>query len=227
MLVELSAARTPVLAVVFDLDGVIVGSEGLWDDVRRDLATEAGRPWPNTATADMMGMSSLEWSAYMHDRVGIGETPSAISRDVVARMVGRYDEHLPLITGAAQAVRRMGRRFPLGLASSSNREVIDAVMTASGLGEVFATTVSSEEVGAGKPAPDVYLEAASRLGVAPSACVSVEDSGNGIRSAAAAGMRVVAIPNPEFPPDREALLQASVRLRSIAELWPRVAERAS
>lgn len=223
----MSAACTPVLAVVFDLDGVIVDSEGLWDDVRRDLATEAGRPWPSTATADMMGMSSLEWSAYMHERVGIGESPSAINRDVVARIVSRYEEHLPLIAGAPQAVRRMGRRFPLGLASSSNREVIDAVMAASGLGEVFATTVSSEEVGAGKPAPDVYLEAASRLGVAPSACVSVEDSGNGIRSAAAAGMRVVAIPNLAFPPDREALLQASVRLPSIAELSPRVAERAN
>lgn len=186
MLIELSAAHSPVLAVVFDLDGVLVDSEGLWDDVRRDLAFEAGRPWPDTATADMMGMSSLEWSAYMHEQVGLADPPSVINRDVVARIVSRYEERLPLITGAVAAVRRMARRFPLGLASSSNREVIDSVMWTSGLGELFATTVSSEEVGAGKPAPDVYLEAAARLTVEPAACVAVEDSGNGIRAAAAA-----------------------------------------
>lgn len=213
-------AHMSVAAVVFDLDGVLIDSEGVWDRVRRDLAAEAGRPWPASATADMMGMSSLEWSAYMHAAVGLSDPPPTINRDVVARVVSSYARHLPLITGAVEAVRRMGRRFPLGLASSSNREVIDVVMSASGLGEEFSATVSSEEVGVGKPAPDVYLEAARRLGVEPPACVAVEDSGNGIRSAVAAGMRVVAIPNHEFPPARDALGLATWQLGSIADLSP-------
>lgn len=212
-------------AVVFDLDGVLIDSEGVWDDVRRELADEAGRPWPAEASTDMMGMSSLEWSAYMRDEVGVPRSAEAINDAVVSRLADRYEARLPLIRGAAAAVRRIARRYPIALASSSNRRIIDAVLAGSGLGDCFSATVSSEEVGVGKPAPDVYVEAAARLSVPPSGCVAVEDSGNGIRSAASAGMPVIAIPNREFPPDDATLALAASVLPSIVWLWPRRVER--
>jgi HAD superfamily hydrolase (TIGR01509 family) len=211
-------------AVVFDLDGVIVDSEQVWADVREQYVHEAGGTYGPTATRDMMGMSSSEWSRYMADRLGVPGTPEEINAAIVERMLARYGERPPLIPGAVEAVRRVGARFPLAIASSSNRELIDAVVAAAGLADLFAVRVSSEEVARGKPAPDVYLEAARRLGVDPAACGAVEDSHNGIRAAKAAGMRVVAIPNPHFPPDEEALAQADVVLASVQELGPHLFE---
>ena len=207
-------------AVVFDLDGVIVDSEQLWNEVREQLARERGGRWHDRAQRDMMGMSSVEWSRYMHDVIGLAETPEEISAEVVRRMLGRYRERLPLLPGAVEAVRRVAGRWRLGLASSANREVIDVVLAESGLAPCFAVTVSSEEVENGKPAPDVYLEVARRLGAAPERCVAVEDSRAGIRSARAAGMRVIATPNPHFPPDEETLALADVVLESVAQLTP-------
>jgi HAD superfamily hydrolase (TIGR01509 family) len=209
-------------AVVFDLDGVIVDSEHVWDEVREELARERGGRWHERAQADMMGMSSTEWSRYMHDVIGLPEPPEEISAEVVRRMHARYREHLPLIDGAVEAVRRLGASFRLGLASSSNRELIDAVLEASGLAPLFEATVSSEEVPRGKPVPDVFLEAARRLGVPPERCAAVEDSGNGIRAAHAAGMRVLAIPNRRYPPSADALALADAVLRSPAEISPEV-----
>jgi HAD superfamily hydrolase (TIGR01509 family) len=211
---------TPVEAVIFDLDGVIVDTEEVWDEVREGLARERGGRWSDRAQADMMGMSSPEWSAYMHDVVGLPEPPEEINREVVARMLDRYAERLPLIDGAVDAVERIAARWPLGLASSSNRELIDRALEVSGLASRFRATVSSEEVPRGKPAPDVYLEAARRLGVDPAAVAAIEDSANGIRSAHAAGMRVVAIPNAAFPPPDDALALAASVLPSIRELSP-------
>jgi HAD superfamily hydrolase (TIGR01509 family) len=211
-------------AVVFDLDGVILDSEQLWDEVREQLARERGGRWSDRAQADMMGMSSTEWSRYMHDVVGLRESPQEINREVVRRMLDRYTERLPLIDGAVDAVRRIAARWPLGLASSSNRELIDRALELSGLAPLFRATVSSEEVARGKPAPDVYLEAARRLGVAATDCAAVEDSANGIRSAQAAGTRVIAIPNSRYPPDETALAAADVVLRSLRELTPDVVE---
>jgi len=205
-------------AVVFDLDGVILDSEELWDEVREELARERGGRWSDRAQADMMGMSSREWSRYMHEVVGLSEPPEEINREVVRRMLDGYEELLPLIDGAVDAVRRIGARWPLGLASSSNRELIDRALEVSGLAPLFRETVSSEEVARGKPAPDAYLEAARRLGVEASRCAAVEDSANGIRSAHAAGMRVIAIPNRAFPPPDEVLALAAVVLESIAAL---------
>ena len=207
-------------AVVFDLDGVILDTEQLWDEVREGLARERGGRWSERAQADMMGMSSSEWSRYMHDVVGLAEPPEEINREVVRRMLDRYARRLPLIDGAVEAVERIGAVWPLGLASSSNRELIDQALAASGLARFFRATVSSEEVARGKPAPDVYLEAAARLGVDAKRCAAVEDSANGIRSAHAAGMRVVAIPNRAFPPDEDVLAHASAVLDSITKLEP-------
>ena len=207
-----------IQAVIFDLDGVIVDSEHLWDEIRRGLAEERGGRWSESASRDMMGMSSLEWSRYMHDVIGLAEPPDEISAEVVRRLEDVYRDELPLFDGAVAAVERLARRWPLGLASSSNRELIDLVLELSGLERRFRASVSSEEVARGKPAPDVYLEAARRVGVAPEHCAAIEDSHNGIRSAKAAGMRVVVIPNPRYPPGEKALGLADIRLESIAEL---------
>jgi HAD superfamily hydrolase (TIGR01509 family) len=209
-------------AVVFDLDGVIVDSEHVWDEVREELARERGGRWHDRAQTDMMGMSSPEWSRYMHDVIGLAESPAEIDAEVVRRMLDRYTEQLPLVDGAVEAVSRLAGSFRLALASSSNRPVIDAVLEVSGLAPLFEATVSSEEVARGKPAPDVFLEAAARLAVDPDGCAAVEDSGNGIRAAHAAGMRVLAIPNRRYPPPDDALALADVVLDSIAELVPEV-----
>jgi len=205
-------------AVVFDLDGVIVDSEHVWDEARESLAKERGGRWHAGAQRDMMGMSSLEWSRYMHDVIGLAEPPDEISAEVVRRLEAIYRQELPLFPGAAEAVEGLAARWPLAVASSSNRPLIDLVLDLSGLARLFAATVSSEEVPRGKPAPDVYEEAARRLGVQPGRCAAVEDSESGICSAKAAGMRVIAIPNPRYPPGEATLSEADVVLRSIAEL---------
>jgi HAD superfamily hydrolase (TIGR01509 family) len=211
-------------AVVFDLDGVLVDSEQVWDEVRRELAEERGGRWSETASRDMMGMSSPEWSSYMHDVVGLPEPPAEISAEVVRQLERRYREELPLLDGAAEAVERLGAHWPLALASSSNRELIDLVLEVSGLARSFRATVSSEEVARGKPAPDVYLEAARRLSIPAERCAAVEDSENGIRSAKAAGMRVLAVPNPHYPPAEDALAIADVLLDSLAQLTPNLVD---
>jgi HAD superfamily hydrolase (TIGR01509 family) len=218
--VATTPSDTAIAAVVFDMDGVLLDSEQLWDDVRENLAKERGGRWHDGAQADMMGMSSPEWSAYMHEVVGLPESPDEINAEVVRRLLARYRESLPLIEGAVDAVERLAARWPLAVASSSNREVIDAVLDAAGIADRFDATVSSEEVARGKPAPDVYLEAARRLGVDATRCAAVEDSRNGIRSAHAAGMRVLAIPNPHYPPSDDVLSAADDVLASLAELTP-------
>jgi HAD superfamily hydrolase (TIGR01509 family) len=211
-------------AVVFDLDGIILDSEQAWDDVRRQLAAERGGRWHDQASRDMMGMSSVEWSRYMHDVIGLEETPEEINAEVVRRLEAAYRERLPLIPGAVEAVQSLAGRWPLALASSSNRGLIDFVLEVSGLDRYFRATVSSEEVPRGKPAPDVFLEAARRLDAQPERCAAIEDSEAGIRSAKAAGMRVIAVPNPHFPPADEALETADVVLDSVAVLTPEVVE---
>jgi HAD superfamily hydrolase (TIGR01509 family) len=208
-------------AVVFDLDGLLIDSEQVWDDVRESLAKERGGRYDERAQRDMMGMSSVEWSRYMHNRVGLIESPEEINRIVVERMLQRYEVGPPWIPGAIAAVQRIAAEYELGLASSSNRELIDAVLNAGGITELFAATVSSEEVARGKPAPDVYLEAARRLGAEPAGCVAIEDSHSGIRSAKAAGMTCIAIPNAHFPPG-EATAEADIVLGGLDELTPAV-----
>jgi HAD superfamily hydrolase (TIGR01509 family) len=205
-------------AIVFDMDGVIIDSEQVWASVREQLVRERGGTWLDEANVAMMGMSSTEWSRYMRDDLRLDMTPEEISREVVARMERAYRERLPLLPGAREAVETLAAEWPLGLASSANREVIDLVLELADLQRHFTATVSSEEVARGKPAPDVYLEAARRLGVAADRCVAIEDSASGIRAAAAAGIRVIAYPNPHFPPDEDALALASATITSLDEL---------
>ncbi|HKI92270.1 MAG TPA: HAD family phosphatase [Gaiellaceae bacterium] len=209
-----------IQAVVFDLDGVLIASEEVWDAVRERYVRERGGRYDAEVQRAMMGMSAPEWSRYLHESAGVPDEPEAVNAAVVERMLAAYAEHLPLLPGAVEAVRRLAERFPLGLASSSNRVLIDEVLELAGVTALFRATVSSEQVPRGKPAADVYLEAARRLGVDPSDCAAVEDSHAGIRSAKAAGMRVVAIPNPTYPPDEEALAAADLVLGSLAELTP-------
>jgi HAD superfamily hydrolase (TIGR01509 family) len=211
-----------IAAVIFDLDGVLVDSEAVWDKVRKRFVEENGGRWHDQAQRDMMGMSSVEWSAYVRDRLGVDLEPEEISAAVADRVADRYRERLPLLPGAVEAVRSLASEWPLGLASSSNRHVIDLVLELAGIASDFKVTVSSEEVGAGKPAPDVYLEAAKRLGVEPSECAAIEDSSNGLRSAHAAGMTLIAVPNRDFPPDPDALELAAVALDSLEQLTPKL-----
>jgi HAD superfamily hydrolase (TIGR01509 family) len=213
-------------AVVFDLDGVLVDSEQVWDDVREKLAKERGGRWHDRAQADMMGMSSPEWSAYMHDVIGLPESPAEINDEVVRRMIERYGESLPLLDGAIAAIHGLAARFTLGVASSSNRSIIELVLERAGVAGLFAAVVSSEEVARGKPAPDVYLEAARRLGVEPERCAAIEDSSNGLRAAHAAGMRVVAVPNVHYPPAEDALALADAVAASPGELTPALVDPA-
>jgi HAD superfamily hydrolase (TIGR01509 family) len=216
----LEAAADPVTpdAIVFDLDGVLLDSEQLWDEAKHALVIEAGGTWREEAPEVMMGMSSPEWSRYLHDELGLEESPEELNAEVVRRMLERYRERLPLLDGAVEAIRRLASSFPLAVASSSNRPLIETVLETAGVADLFAAVVSSEEVGRGKPAPDVYLEAAARLGVEAARCAAIEDSSNGLRSAHAAGMRVLAIPNTHYPPAADALALADVVLRSLAEL---------
>ena len=206
-------------AVVFDMDGVLVDTEHLWDEVREQLTDEWGGRYTPEAQEAMMGMSSPEWSRYLHETVGLREPPDVINAEVVRRMLARYEEELPVVDGAREAVERLhDDGFTLAVASSSNRELIDAVLRRLEVETLFAATVSSEEVARGKPAPDVYLEAARRLDLAPDRCAAVEDSASGIRAAHAAGMRVLAYPNRHYPPRDEVLERADVVLASLAEL---------
>jgi len=211
-------------AVIFDLDGVLVDSEQLWNGVKEELVRETGGRWHDGAPTTMMGMSSPEWSRYLRDDLGVPLETGEINRQVVQRMEEGYRRTLPLLPGAAEAVRALAARWPLALASSANRELIDLVLELAGFGDAFGATVSSEEVERGKPAPDVYLAAARRLGVEPTQCVAIEDSSSGLRAAAAAGMTVIAIPNPHYAPHPVALALAAAAVPVVGDVTPSLVE---
>jgi HAD superfamily hydrolase (TIGR01509 family) len=214
-------------AVLFDLDGVIVDSEPVWEEVRRAYVAAHGGSWQPDTQRRLMGMSTGEWAAYLSGELGVDRSAEQVAAEVVAEMTRRYAQRVPLIDDADAVVRRMAARWPLGLASSSPTRLIAAALAATGLADAFGATLSTEETARGKPAPDVWLAVADRLGVAPERCVAIEDSSNGVRSAAAAGMRVVAVPHGSYPldPDAEALVAAL--LPTIDALTPEVVERAA
>ena len=205
---------------MFDLDGVLINSEPVWDEVRRDLAERTGRPWPADATRAMQGMSTPEWSAYLAEVVGVPGSAAEVAEQVIDAVTQRYADDLPLIRGAREAVARLAGHLRLGLASSSPRRLIDTVLDAAALAEFFEVTVSTEEVEAGKPAPAVYREAVRRLDLPAARTAAVEDSSNGLRAAHAAGLVVVALPHEAFPPAPEALALATVEVHELADLTP-------
>jgi len=221
-------AGTPgVGAVVFDLDGVLIDSEPVWETVRRQFVAARGGRWPEDAQQRLMGMSTGEWSLYLSQDLDVGLPPDAVAAAVIGGLRQRYERQLPLLDGAIDAVRRLHAHWPLGLASSSPRELIDVVLDRAGLQPYFTVTLSTEEVGRGKPAPDIYLEVVRRLGANPRRSVAIEDSTNGIRAALAAGMRVIAIPRPQYPPDPMVLTQASQVLHSLRELTAETVQAAA
>ena len=211
-------------AVIFDLDGVLLDSEQRWNEAKEALVRESGGTWRDEAAEVMMGMSSPEWSAYLMDDLAVPLSQEEINREVVRRMEDGYRGGLPLLPGAGETVRALAARWPLGLASSSNRELIDLFLELSGFGDAFRVTVSSEQVSRGKPSPDVYLEAAARLGADPARCVAIEDSSNGIRAGHAAAMTVIAVPNPHYPPAQDALDLAAATVTGVAEVTPALVE---
>jgi HAD superfamily hydrolase (TIGR01509 family) len=210
--------------IVFDLDGVLVDSEQVWDEVRQAVVAERGGRWRAEATRAMQGMSTPEWSAYLVGSLGAAGTPDDVGRAVIAAMADRYRAEVPLLPGAVRAVTALAARWPLAVASSSPPGLIRAVLAAAGIADRFGAVVSSEEVPRGKPAPDVYLAAAGKLGADPAGCVAIEDSTNGLRAAAAAGMTVVAVPNPHFPPPPDALALAAVSVPTPTELTVELVE---
>jgi HAD superfamily hydrolase (TIGR01509 family) len=209
-----------IAAIVFDLDGVLIDSEPVWEEVRRGLVAERGGRWTPDAQRMIMGMSTREWASYLSKDLGVGLPPDEVAALVIDRMAARYRERIPLMPGAVGAVRLLAGRWPLGLASSSPPVLIETVLDAAALRSYFQVTMSTEQVPHGKPAPDIYLAVAARLGVPPAGCAAVEDSSNGLRSAAAAGLRVIAVPHPRYPPDPDALAAASLVLLGLAELTP-------
>ena len=214
-----------VRAVVFDLDGVIIDSEEVWEEVRRGYVAEHGREFLPDTQDRMMGMSTGEWSRHLAEEVGVPRTPDQVAADVLGRMAERYRAALPLIPGSVEAVRRLGERFTLGLASSSARILIDQVLATAGLTDAFQVTLSTEEVPRGKPYPDVYLAAAEKLGLPPAVCAAVEDSSNGLRSAAAAGLAVVAVPHGVYPPAPDAIAGASLIVSDLGSLTVEAIDR--
>ncbi|WP_395105210.1 HAD family hydrolase [Actinomadura sp. SCN-SB] len=199
-----------VRAVVFDLDGVLIDSEPVWEEVRRSYVADRGGRWLPDSQDRLMGMSTEEWASYLaEDLLGGRLSPEDVAYEVIDRMRLRYAEEVPLLPGAVETVRRLADAYPLGLNSSSPRALIDLLLAEVGLDSLFRVTVSTEEVDQGKPAPDGYLMVAARLDVPPENCVAIEDSGNGLRSAHAAGMRVIAVPRPRHPPAPDALALAA------------------
>lgn len=207
-------------AVIFDLDGVLIDSEPTWSEVRHRFVLAHGGDWPDGADRRMQGMATVEWATYLHDDLGVELPVPEIAERVITEMAARYGEAPPLLPGAVDAVQRVAQRWPVGLASSSPTRLIQRTLDASGLAASFSVTLSTEEVGAGKPAPDVYLQVARRLGTAPDRCTAVEDSTNGLRAARAAGMRVVAVPTRTYPPDPAELARADAVIDSLHDLTP-------
>lgn len=207
-------------AVIFDLDGVLIDSEPVWEEVRRQVVAEHGGQWAADTQQRLMGMSTGEWARYLSGELGVQLPPGEVAELVISQMRDRYREHLPLLPGATAAVRQMSAHWTLGLASSAPLALIHTVLNASALHSYFAAAMSTEQVKAGKPAPDIYLAVAAKLGVPPGQCAAVEDSANGLRAAAAAGCQVIAVPHPKYPPGLDALALARVVLPSLTELTP-------
>ncbi|MFR9731726.1 HAD family hydrolase [Saccharopolyspora sp. MS10] len=219
--------RTPGAhrAVVFDMDGVLVESEHLWERMWARFAAARGATWTLEQTRQVQGMSAPEWAAFLAAFSGAAESVADTERLVVDDMIAALDAgEIELLPGAERMVEEVSARAPIALASSAPRRVIDAVLDRHALTSGFSATVSSAEVPHGKPSPDVYLAAARELGPAPADCLAVEDSGNGLRAAAAAGMTVLAIPNRDYPPAASALAVASFVARDLDEVRVRLLE---
>ncbi len=207
------------------MDGVLLDSSRTWETVMHALFSDHGKSLHDLDTdAFTGGDNTYQWAAYLRRVVGIPLSETEIIDRVIGEILEDYRGCIPLIPGAGEAVMRMAARFPLGLASSSPREVIAYVLRESDLDRMFSAWVSSDDVACGKPAPDVYLRCCELLGAVPARSVAVEDSRFGIEAAKAAGMKVIAVPNADLPLDLQATALADVVIESISELDPAVTE---
>lgn len=214
--------------IVFDLDGVIIDTEEVWSSARHDFAVAHGGHWtPEIDQPKVMGANSMEWAASMRENNGVDLPAEVIYRGIVDELRTRYREHLAVISGAPEVVARLAQCYGLGVASSSPLELIEYSLELAGLKRYFAALVSSDDVASGKPQPDVYLEACRRLNTEPARAAAVEDSSNGLKAAYSAGLAVIAIPHPAYPPSAEALALADLSLDSIEGLTPRSINDAS
>ena len=207
-----------IRAVIFDMDGLLVDSEPVWDAARKWMADRAGKPWSRLDHDAVMGVSTDEWADYMIERLELTMSREDVIDAIVGHMAEMYRRGVPYFPGAVELVAQAATSYRTGLASGSHPALIDIVTADAPMAGKFEIIVPADEVGAGKPAPDVYLEAARRLGVQPANCVCLEDSGNGILSGAAAGMKVIAVPDPRFAPAAEKLERADLVVGSLAEV---------
>lgn len=213
---------SPIDAVVFDMDGILIDSEVLWRQVREEFAADHGLVWSAEDQESTMGCNTRMWSRIMVERLQLAERlgmdDAAIAREIKARLLEKYRQHLPEREGAVEAVRRVAASHRVALASGSPNELATYVMQITGLDQVFLATMYGDDVVHGKPAPDIYLEVLRKLGADPARSVGIEDSGNGIRSLRAAGMAIIAAPGPEFPLTEEVLALADVRIDAMTAL---------
>jgi len=207
----------PLQAIIFDMDGLLVDSEPCWEQARRNMAAEYGRDWTADDQRHVMGVSTATWANYMIERLGLKMTPQALIERIVSDMQAVYRRQIPFMPGAIQAVRLAASHYPTGLASGSERRLIETVVNDAALLGQFQAVVCSDKLARGKPAPDIYLETARQLGLSPEACLCVEDSSNGILAGKAAGMKVIAVPDGRFQPNREVIRQADIVLKSLDE----------
>jgi HAD superfamily hydrolase (TIGR01509 family) len=207
-------------AVIFDMDGLLLDSEVYWEQARRGFCQSRGCDWTSQDEDSVKGYNSPEWAAKIKSHCRLDTDPGEIIREVSDRMTALYHEHLPLLPGAVEIVRDLALRYPLGLASSSPPQIIAYALREAGILDCFKAVVSADDVGRGKPNPDVFLVTAERLGVPATQVAVFEDSTAGIRAGRAADMFVIAVPNPHNPPSAEALGLADVVMRSLSEFSP-------
>jgi mannitol-1-/sugar-/sorbitol-6-/2-deoxyglucose-6-phosphatase len=222
---------SPIQAVVFDMDGILIDSEVLWRQTREEFAADHGMTWSAEDQESTMGCNTRMWSRIMVERLDLraklGMDDAAIARDIKGRLLAKYRQHLPEREGAIEAVRLAATKYKVALASGSPNELAEHVMKATGLDKIFLATTYGDDVAHGKPAPDIYLDVLRKIGVRPEDAVGIEDSGNGIRSLRAAGMGIIAAPGPEFPLSADTLALADVRIVEMTEFSLALVERAA
>ena len=201
-------------------------SELFWAHARARATKRLGGEWDEAAEPEMKGMSSREWAAHLRTRFQLSAAPEEVIDVVVDEVISLYP-CVPTRPGAQEAVRRLGRRWPLGIASSAHPRVIATALEALGIRDCVASVVSADDVPQGKPSPDVYRLAARELGVSARACVAVEDSPSGIVAAADAGMTVIAVPTADQPLGPDIVKRAAEVLSSLRDLDVDVVERVS
>ncbi len=207
----------PIEAIIFDMDGVLVDSEVYWDKSRVDFARDRGKTWTDEFQRLAMGRSTVGWAGVMQEKLALDETIAEIIAEMKARVIAHYEERMPTRPGALESVSHMQQHFRVGLASGSPTEIIKAVLSITGLDQIFEVMIYGDEVERGKPAPDIYLEALKALGVPPAASLGIEDSANGLRSLKAAGMFAVAAPSPGFPLPDDVLALADAHITTLED----------